>query len=300
MYRILIWGLGSKYNLYINAIKYCELKWKEIEIVGVTDLMRTYDCLDGYPFIPLDCISPENIDYIVVTSENALREIGVQAKSLGFAENVLVLGRVFCLPGFRFSSYQKLLSSKISIIANNCWGGFMYHALGMRFYSPFINTSISNESYLKLLGNLKYYLACNLELKKIAYHDELKMEYPVCKLDDVEIHFIHDRTMDGVEEKWQERLKRISWNNLFVMMNTLNRESAEVFETLDYKKKICFVPFETKAKCLNQLYFENVEKNGQAVFGKIVNGIPQGIYQDYDLIELLLTGVNNHSRYYIK
>ena len=51
MAKILIWGLGVKYNLYINAIKYCELMG-EIEIVGVTDKKELYTCLDGYPFIP--------------------------------------------------------------------------------------------------------------------------------------------------------------------------------------------------------------------------------------------------------
>lgn len=295
-YKVLIWGLGSKYNFYINAIKYCELVGNEIEIIGVTDANIRYFCLDGYPFISLNRISPDNVDYIVVTSENTLSEISVQAKLLGFSEDALILGKVFCIPGFQFGKYRELLHSKISIIANNCWGGLVYHALGLKFLSPFINVSVPEESYFKILGDLKYYLSCTLQLKTFAFRPEMQKEYPICRLDDAELHFIHASSMEDIEEKWYERVKRINWDNLFVMTNTLSKESNEIFGKFMYNKKVCFVPFETEKSysCILQLTEGNIS------FAKIVNGIARGVYHNYDLIELLLTGKPNHKRYYIK
>lgn len=158
MYRILIWGLGYKYSLYINAIKYCEMKG-EIEVIGVTDRNMLYTCLDSYPFIPLDRIESCNVDYIVVTSDDNYREISSQAKEMGFPEKRIIMAKVFCIPGFCFRKYLEVFSSDISIIANNCWGGYAYHALGMKFYSPFINMFVHDRDYIKLLGNLRHYLA---------------------------------------------------------------------------------------------------------------------------------------------
>jgi len=67
----------------------------------------------------------------------------------------------------------------------------------------------------------------------------------VGRIDDVLIHFLHYKTFEEAQEKWNKRKQRINWDNLFVMMYTSEMEEAERFDRLPYEKKICFVPFET-------------------------------------------------------
>lgn len=302
MVRILIWGLGFNYNIYINAIKYYEMMG-DIEVVGVTDKRELYTCLDGYPFIPLDHIHSYEIDYIAITSSNYFTEIRLQAMECGFLEKQLISAKIFCLPGFQFKRYQELLESKVSIIANNCWGGLVYHALGMKMYSPFVNMFLHDSDYFKLLNNLQNYLGCQLQFKKYGYNPALKIEYPVCGLDDIELHFNHATSMNEVEEKWYERVGRLNWDNLFIMMMYMGegKDTVEKFEQLDYKKKIYFAPFDSTHQSVVSLrnLYEKV-CGDEKLFYQCVNEIPRGAYHDYDLIELLLTGQPNHNRYYMK
>lgn len=297
MYRILIWGLGLRYSQYINAIKYQECLGN-IKIIGVTGKDKLYTCLDGYRFIPIDKIKFENIDYIVVTSEEYYMDICEEAVKIEFQQDRIIQGKVFCLPYFDFNKYVDLLHSKISIIANNCWGGTAYHALGMKFCSPFINMFLDDTYYLRLLCKLRHYLNMDLQFERMGYNEILKRNYPVCRLDDIELHFNHYVSMEEAERKWVERLKRINWGNLFVMMFTEDKQTVEIFEHLPYEKKVCFVPFECPLKSAFNLQVASHKEMYHTPFWEIVNITASGQLHDYDLIELLRTGIVNHDRYY--
>lgn len=108
--------------------------------------------------------------------------------------------------------------------------------------------------------------------------------------------------MEEVEAKWYDRVGRINWDNLFIMMFTNKWESIEAFDTLDYNKKICFVPFENVnlPRSAFSLQIANHNEMRNVPLYKMVNGIPKGEYHDYDLAELLLAGRVNHDRYCIK
>ena len=298
MYRILIWGHGLYYNQYINAIKYQEFMGN-IKVVGVTGRERIYTCLDGYPFIPVSDLAPEHIDYIVIASEEYYVAIRETAIELGFQNEHIIKGKVFCLPLFQFDKYIDLLHSKVSIIANNCWGGTAYHALGLQFLSPFINMFEYDEDYLRLLKNLDSYLELKPEFVRNGYNPILERDYPICKLDDIELHFNHYINMEEVEKKWYERLTRLNWDNLFVMMATQDPKSLEIFDRLPYKKKICFVPSESSLRSAFYLQTAACQDMKNVPFWEVVNKTASGYFHDYDLIELLSTGTINHNRYYI-
>ena len=48
---------------------------------------------------------------------------------------------------------SKLTNLSPSLVCSNCTGGFLYHWLGLRFYSPFINLYMTNEDFLTALEN---------------------------------------------------------------------------------------------------------------------------------------------------
>lgn len=79
------------------------------------------------------------------------------------------------------------------------------------------------------------------------------------------------------------------------MMFTERDDLLEMFASLPYKKKVCFVPFETSCECASTLRFVR-RKQGEEPFWRLLNGIPRGMYNDYDVISLLNDGVVNHNR----
>lgn len=284
-YRVLIWGVGYGYSQYINAIKYQEIL-NEIKVIGVIGRDVLYDYLDGVPFLSWPEITGREIDYIVITSDKNFTEIAAEAVKLGFSEDLLVKAKVFALPGFRFFKYVSLRSPAMSIISNNCWGGISYNSLGMGFSSPFINMFIEDSQYLRLLRGLKDYLKLRLKFIRL----DPAGGYPVCGLGDIELHCIHYSNMDDVEEKWYERVGRINWDNLFIMMFTTNPQIVADFDQLDFEKKICFVPFESSLKSAYYLQIVDRDEMRDTPFWKIVNMIARGYYHDYDLIDLLCEG----------
>ena len=296
VHKIIIWGMGYGYSQYINFLKYQELL-EEIEVVGVTDKLALYDSLDGYQYIPSSRIKEYAYDYIVVTSDKNLCSIIEDGVNLGLARASFIPARVFSICNFRFSKYVRLKQNPVSLIANNCWGGIVYHVLGLEFCSPFINMFENDIHYLKLLSDLKYYLNKELEFVKLGLNQALKREYPICKLGDVELHFNHYSNMKDVETKWYKRIEKINWDNIFVMMYTLDPRVAFEFDKLEYDKKICFVPFKSSLNSAYYLKMSGRDELKDIPFWEIVNKTASGHYHDYALLELLLTGKVSETRF---
>lgn len=198
-YKILIWGCGQEYDKSINMIKYQELLGS-IRVVGITGSEAFYARLDGYKMFKISDIKNIVFDYILVASDKYFSGIYKEAVNLGIKEDQILPVRIFQLPGFDFEKYVKLLNSKISIIANNCWGGITYHNLGLQFLSPFINIHIHESEYLHLLKNLHYYINCELKFRRWGYSPRLKKNFPVCVLDDIELFCNHYFSFEDVEK----------------------------------------------------------------------------------------------------
>lgn len=296
MYTAIIWGLGYDYHQYINCIKLQEMLG-ELELVGVTDADELYSCLDGYSFIPIGKIRPDKVDYIIVTSRRYFNEILTTAKRIGFVQDNIIQAKVFALPNFCFSDYIKLVKSHVSIIANNCWGGAISNSLGLPFRSPFINMFEHDDEYIKLLRDVKGYLQKKVVFERMDYTEVLQRYFPICTLGDIKLYFNHYVSMEEVNEKWYRRLARINWDNLFVMMYTDSREIAEMFDSLEHLKKICFVPFQCNLK---SAYTLELAGKVNLPLWEIVNKIAGNYLADYDLIELLNSGTIKQNRYFMR
>lgn len=107
---------------------------------------------------------------------------------------------------------KSLKNKNFTIISNTCWPGFVYHDLGLRFDTPTINLSIPINDFLKFVENLKYYERC--EMVETENPDRT---YPVGKLGDITINFVHYHDFSFARTKFQERFTRIHEDNLFVI-----------------------------------------------------------------------------------
>lgn len=132
---------------------------------------------------------------------------------------------------------KKLKNNDFSIISSNCIGMFMYKDMGLKYLSPTINLSIPMNDFVKMAGNLRWYME-----QKIT-KAETKEDYPVGFLGDVEIRFIHYSTFEEAVWKWEERKKRINWDNLFIAgaeRDGCTYGTIRCFQQLPYKNKVIF------------------------------------------------------------
>lgn len=125
-----------------------------------------------------------------------------------------------------------------TIIASNCNGEFIYYDMNLKFRSPTINLSFEMNDYVKMLENLEWYMK-----QPILPYEDKRFEYPTGMLGDIEIRFNHYETLEEGIEKWEERKKRIDWNNLFIMGidgDDCTYESLKRFDALPFKNKVIF------------------------------------------------------------
>ena len=126
------------------------------------------------------------------------------------------VGKVFLKLNIVAIYRKKLMRKRIknltpTFLTPNCMGGILFHDLGLRFYSPTINTMLSQTDFVKFVLGLDNYLSCELE-----FFSHPDYTFPCARLGDITIHFTHYKTEEEARNKWLERSKRIDKNNLFI------------------------------------------------------------------------------------
>lgn len=126
----------------------------------------------------------------------------------------------------------------------------MYRFFNVPYDSPTIGLYFFSEDYIKFISNFERYI--NLPLRIISAKDskwrkelerKKEMNVPVGVIDDVEIIFLHYKTPEEAEEKWNRRKTRIHWNNIFIKMTEQNLctiEHLKTFDALPFKRKFVF------------------------------------------------------------
>lgn len=147
---------------------------------------------------------------------------------------------------------ERLKFTDFTIISNNCWGGLVYQYFGLPYATPTIGLFMMDDDYIKFLENLDHYLSQSLVFISHAeskYKERLQREstakesYPIALLDDIEVHFLHYKSSEEAEKKWEYRKSRINKDRLLVKMSqrsSNDRTMLERFEKLPFKNKICF------------------------------------------------------------
>lgn len=132
---------------------------------------------------------------------------------------------------------RRLKNKDVTIIGSNCSGAFMYYDLGMKYLTPTVNLSIEMNDFVKMAGNLKWYM--KQELKE----SEEQSTCPIGLLGDIKIYFIHYDSFDQGRIKWEERKRRINWENIFVVgseKDGCTYETIKNFEQLPFENKVIF------------------------------------------------------------
>lgn len=147
-------------------------------------------------------------------------------------------------------SRLRINTSDFTIISNNCWGGFVYQMLKMKYNTPTIGLFMYATDYVEFCSNIKYYIKQEMkfiEHNDSKYYNEIKNnkndQYPIGKIDNIEIHFLHYSSKDEAISKWKRRSKRINWEKIifkFSQRDLCTKADIDKFMRIRYKNKICF------------------------------------------------------------
>lgn len=156
-------------------------------------------------------------------------------------------GRVIC-EGNKKNIRDNLKVKEFTIISNNCWGGSIYQKYGLKYCTPTVGLFISGHDFVKLCSDLQNYLTYDLEFIKwensSLYHSlENKQPYPIAKLKDIEVYFMHYSSEQEAREKWNRRKERINLQHMLFKLSqreNCSKEDVEQFMRIPFENKICF------------------------------------------------------------
>lgn len=125
---------------------------------------------------------------------------------------------------------KKLKNKNFSIICSNCIGGIIYNRLGHKFLSPTVNLWMNQKDFLKFVLNLENYIS-----KELVFIDN-EYDYPVARLDDINIYFNHSKNEEEAQKDWNRRKCRINYENLFIIMYDRNEITVDDIKKLELVK----------------------------------------------------------------
>ena len=139
---------------------------------------------------------------------------------------------------YKFVKRLRLKNRNMTVFSSNCNGAYMLHDLGCPFNSPTVDLYFLPDHFLKFVNDPMRYL--NSEL--IETHVE-GITYPVGKIEDVLLFFMHYHSFDEAKITWERRSKRVNMNNVYIVMTDKDKcsyENIKQFDELPYKNKVIF------------------------------------------------------------
>ncbi|MFC2553631.1 MAG: DUF1919 domain-containing protein [Rodentibacter sp.] len=157
---------------------------------------------------------------------------------------------------------SRLQNHGMTVISANCVGAFILHDLNEPFNSPFVNLYLSPNDFVRYLQNIEFY-----QRQSLTFIQSEK-PYPVAKLADLRVHFMHYRNSQEAQQKWLARSARMNLDNLFIMMTDkddaqgIAYEDLAAFDQLPFKNKVVFTrkPY---PEFKSAFYIKGFEKQNQ-------------------------------------
>ena len=183
---------------------------------------------------------------------------------------------------------KELKNHHFSIISSSCNGGVITSELGEQFRTPTINLWFTAKDYIKLASDLKHYMSKDVLEVKNCFHN-----YPVGRVDDITVYFMHYHSFEEARNKWNERKERINYDNLFFMMaekDGCTKDKVREFDSLPYNNKVVFT-YNSFPECSSAICVKDCSPNGETAIMTDFVGLTGRKYDKYfDYVKWLNEG----------
>ena len=133
------------------------------------------------------------------------------------------------------ASKARLVNSNVSVFSSNCVGGVICHDLGIRFNSPTVNLFMVPADFVKFASDPETFLSQPVE------RVDTGTSYPVGRLGEITLHFMHYASFTEAEAAWKRRCTRVDLDNsrwILVDRDGLDEETAQAFEAIPREGKV--------------------------------------------------------------
>lgn len=168
--------------------------------------------------IPAKVISQKGSDkYLVKATEIVKREMNIKKSIKEYLKPYYYKLQRLC----RMPRRIGLNTKDFTIISNNCSGGYVYQYFGITYNTPTEGLFFTADDYIKLIQRPEYYFKHEVVLIDSRQSEFAKagneVDYPVGKIDDIEVYFMHYRNPEEALNKWYRRASRMNFNKLFFL-----------------------------------------------------------------------------------
>lgn len=140
-----------------------------------------------------------------------------------------------------------LVIENINIVSNSCVSSGVYIDTHTEYSTPFVGSLFMDDyMYLKFLENYDYYINLPVKIEKInkrvyfSKHEHISNEYILMRLNEIEIHWIHENSEDVVLEKWNRRLiKSLNKRRIYAWASPELKKYYSKEERQDIIKRFC-------------------------------------------------------------
>ena len=186
---------------------------------------------------------------------------------------------------------RRLRNCTASILCNNCVGAVMAHDLGLQLRSPFVNLWLYPKDYIRFCENMGHYLNTPLKFTPPVKINGEEIKYPIGKLDDITIYFMHYATEEEARRCWEKRKARIDTTNIYGIL--VERDGCTKEDLIRFSK----LPFPTASlvhkpmpEVCNSQYisgFEGQGEVGDTILFKQNHYFGHRYFDDFDFVNFL-------------
>lgn len=185
---------------------------------------------------------------------------------------------------FISKSRKKLKNQAFTILSSTCAAGVIYNILGQKFDSPTINTWMFSSDFCKFVNNLEYYLSLPLQ-----FYKKEGRECPCAMLDDIGVDFVHYKTKEEAEQKWNERKKRIHYDNLYLITSEGNGVTVDELNSIKDNgvNNVCIITNTQRPEIRHSVYCKSLKDEISGAYHMMVKkkwGGYQAFLGDFDFV----------------
>jgi len=135
------------------------------------------------------------------------------------------------------------------IISSNCIGSKIYQILNLPYNTPTVGLFLYASCFVKFAADLSTYLEKELIFTDHSIYPEGNINranngnYPLGRLGDIEIHFLHYKDNNNAKQTWNSLCSRVDYDRLFFIFtdrDLCNPSLIQSFDNIPHKYKVCF------------------------------------------------------------